>query len=252
MALGGATTLLTLCCFPERMAPWYPNSRPPATPGNHFGGALRNPALHRRPSLAPWRLLWLLLMVLLPLAARAQPDLARQATELAVQTRLQWAGADIAAADLRITSAHTEPSGLLYAYAQQLHAGIPVYNQVVTLVFKDGKLRHHAGRFLPARPFAGLTAVPTAAAVVTAIAAFPNPNGARPKTIAARPEALSNPSGSDRQQRFAPAGVARRPIEARLVWVLDQAQQPHLAWNVNVAVLASADWLNIRVDAATG
>ena len=98
MALGGATTLLTLCYFPERMAPWHPNYRPPATPENHFDAALRNPTLHRRPSLAPWRLLWLLLVVLLPLAARAQPDLARQATELAVQTRRQWAGAGNAAA----------------------------------------------------------------------------------------------------------------------------------------------------------
>ncbi|MBF9221551.1 M36 family metallopeptidase [Hymenobacter ruricola] len=180
--------------------------------------------------------------------ARAQSEAARQATELAWQTRQQWANSDVAQKDLRISSAHAEAAGILYAYPQQLQDGIPVYNQVVTLVFKGGKLANHAGSFVPAKAFAGLSAVPqvpAATAVATAIAALPgHPD--------ARPAAQESPNGPDQQQRFAPAGVARRPIVARLVWAKDKNQRPHLAWNVNVDVLASADWLNIRVDATTG
>jgi hypothetical protein len=194
--------------------------------------------------------LLLLLALLVPAAwqpTHAQAETAQQATELALRTQSQWAGAAVAPADLRITKAYVEPSGLLYAYAQQLRAGIPVYNQVVTLVFKDGKLRHHAGRFLPAVVFGQLSATPkvtAAAAVATAVATLPDASGERPTL-------LGSPSGPDQQQTFAPGGVARRPLVVRLVWAVDQGQ-PHLAWNVNVDVRASADWLNIRVDALTG
>ena len=179
--------------------------------------------------------------------ARAQSEATRQAAELALQTLPQWTSAGVAAADLRISSARTE-AGLLYAYPQQLQAGIPVYNQVVTLVFKNGKLAHHAGSFVPVKAFAGQSAaprVPAARAVATALATLPG-------HPSASPAAQDSPSGPDQQQRFAPAGVARRPIVARLVWAKDKNQRPHLAWNVNVDVLASADWLNIRVDATTG
>ncbi|MDO7850258.1 M36 family metallopeptidase [Hymenobacter convexus] len=194
--------------------------------------------------------LLLLLALLLPTAwlpARAQTETAQQATELALRTQAQWAGTAVAPADLRITKAYTEPSGLLYAYAQQLRTGIPVYNQVVTLVFKDGKLRHHAGRFLPAVVFDQLSATPkvtAATAVAAAVATLPDASGERPTP-------QDSPSGPDQQQSFAPGGVARRPLVVRLVWVVSQGQ-PHLAWNVNVDVRASADWLNIRVDALTG
>ncbi|GAB3580160.1 hypothetical protein GCM10027345_21190 [Hymenobacter daeguensis] len=193
----------------------------------------------------------LLAALLLPAAgqpARAQSEPTRLAAELAWQTRQQWASPDVAAPDLRISSAHTEPSGLLYAYPQQLHGGIPVYNRVVTLVFKNGRLVHHAGSFVPAKAFAGLSAtpgVPAATAVARAVATLPGRPG-----IALAP--LESPDGPDQQQRFAPAGVARRPLVVRLVWAIDKNQQLHLAWNVNVDVRASADWLNIRVDASTG
>ncbi|RZL07626.1 MAG: hypothetical protein EOO62_16770, partial [Hymenobacter sp.] len=182
------------------------------------------------------------------LPARAQQSEAtQQAAQLALQTRAQWAGDDISAATFRISSARTEPSGLLYAYPQQLQAGIPVYNRVATLVFEAGVLRHHAGAFLPAKAFAGQPATPTvaaAAAVATALAS----NKVKPTE---QPAATGAASGPDQQQTFASAGVARRPIEVRLVWATDKGT-PRLAWNVNVELRATPDWLNIRVDATTG
>ncbi|MBF9143181.1 M36 family metallopeptidase [Hymenobacter properus] len=182
------------------------------------------------------------------LPAKAQTEVSRQAAELALQTREQWAGTGVAAADLRISSARTEGAGLLYAYPQQLQAGIPVYNQVATLVFKSGKLAHHAGSFVPAKAFAGLSAAPrvtAGAAVATAVASLPGHPDFSPASLGAA-------NGPDKQQSFAAAGVARRPIEARLVWAMGPNRTPRLAWNVNVDVKASADWLNIRVDANTG
>jgi extracellular elastinolytic metalloproteinase len=181
--------------------------------------------------------------------ARAQPtEAAQQAAQLALQTSTQWAGSDIPAAAFRISSARIESSGLLYGYSQQLQAGIPVYNRVATLVFKNGKLSHHAGTFLPAKAFVGQPATPTvtaAAAVLTALASTPAP------PIEQQLTTTSAASGVEQQQTFAPAGMAHRPIEARLVWATDKGM-PRLAWNVNVELLATPDWLNIRVDATTG
>jgi hypothetical protein len=191
----------------------------------------------------------LLLFVLaagLPAHAQ-QTEAIQQATQLALQTRLQWAGADISAASFRISSARTEPSGLLYAYPQQLQAGIPIYNQVATLVFKSNRLAHHAGAFLPAKAFAGQPATPT----VTAAAAVATALASTKLNVPERPAATSAPSGIEQLQTFAPAGVAHRPIVVRLVWATDKGT-PRLAWNVNVDLLATPDWLNIRVDAATG
>jgi hypothetical protein len=153
----------------------------------------------------------------------------------------------VAAADFSISSARTEPTGLLYAYPQQLQAGIPVYNRVVTLVFKGGQLRHHAGSFLSAKAFAGQPTTPTvaaAAAVATALASLKI-------TATEQLATLSTATGREQRQTFAPAGVAHRPIEVRLVWATDKGQ-PRLAWNVNVDLVARPDWLNIRVDATTG
>nr|GFC74687.1 hypothetical protein [Tanacetum cinerariifolium] len=157
--------------------------------------------------------LFFLLAAGLPVRAQ-QTEAAQQAAQLALQTSAQWAGSDIPPAAFRISGARLESSGLLYGYSQQLQAGIPVYNRVATLVFKNGKLSHHAGTFLPVKAFVGQPATPT-------------------------------------QQTFAPAGMAHRPIEARLVWATDKGT-PRLAWNVNVELLATPDWLNIRIDATTG
>jgi hypothetical protein len=171
----------------------------------------------------------------------------QQAAQLALQASRQWAGVAMPAASFRVASARTEPTGLLYAYLQQLQAGIPVYNRMATLVFKGSELCHHAGGFLPAKTFAGQPATPTvtaAAALATALASTGLQNLEVPRVI-------SPASGTEQQQTFEPAGMASRPIEVRLVWATDKGQ-PRLAWNVNVDLLASPDWLNIRVDAATG
>jgi extracellular elastinolytic metalloproteinase len=190
--------------------------------------------------------LGLLLAAALPGRAQ-QTEATAQAAQLALRTGSQWAGGSVAAADFRISAAHTEPTGLLYAYPQQLQAGIPVYNQVATLVFKGGQLRHHAGGFLSTKAFAGQPTTPTvapAAAVATALASV------RVQPIE-QPTATSAATGREQRQTFAPAGVAHRPIEVRLVWATDKGL-PRLAWNVNVDLLARPDWLNIRVDATTG
>ncbi|MDQ2794883.1 MAG: extracellular metalloproteinase, partial [Bacteroidota bacterium] len=192
--------------------------------------------------------LGLALMGLLPAALHAQTIAPQQALEKALAARSQWVGPEYTAADLRISSAYAEANGLEHIYVQQAHAGIPVYNHMATLAFARGRLATHTGKFVPAKLLAGLPTAPAlnAAGAVNRALLHVAP------TAAVVPVLLSEDGGPEARHTFAGTGVARRDIVASLTWAVDEAGRPHLAWNVNVEMLHSPDWWNVRVDAATG
>ena len=187
-------------------------------------------------------------MGLLPAALHAQTIAPQQALEKALTARSQWISPEYSAADLRISSAYAEANGLEHIYVQQAHAGIPVYNRIASLAFAQGRLATHAGNFVPAKLLAGLPTAPAlnAAGAVSRALLHVAP------TAAVVPVMLSEDDGPEARHTFAGTGVARRAIVASLTWAVDEAGRPHLAWNVNVELLHSADWWNVRVDAATG
>ncbi|MGI4874201.1 MAG: M36 family metallopeptidase [Janthinobacterium lividum] len=195
------------------------------------------------------RQLPLLALGLLPWAStlHAQTLDPQEALEKALATRAQWASPGYPAADMRVSSAYADPGGLEHVYVQQLHLGIPVFNQLQSLAFSKGKLALHTGRFVSSKPLAALAATPTLpadAAVSRALQHLHAPETAAPPRIAQE-------RGPEQKQTFAGAGVAKHDITASLVWAFDE-QQPHLAWNVNVDMLETPDWWNVRVDAITG
>lgn len=192
--------------------------------------------------------LGLALLGLLPAAVHAQSLDPQQALEKALSTRAQWASASYPAADLRLSSAYADPNGLEHIYVQQLHRGIPVYNHLATLAFANGRLATHAGNFLSAKQLANLPVAPALSAVGAVSRALLHVAPAA--TVA--PAQLTEEGGPEARHTFAGTGVARRDIVASLTWAVDEAGRPHLAWNVNVELLSSPDWWNIRVDAATG
>ncbi len=192
--------------------------------------------------------LGLALMGLLPAVLHAQTIAPQQALEKALAARSQWMSPEYSAADLRISSAYAEANGLEHVYVQQAYAGIPVYNHMATLAFAQGRLAAHTGRFVPAKLLAGRPTTPAlnAAGAVSRALLHVAP------TVAVVPTQLSEDNGPEARHTFAGTGVARRDIVASLTWAVDEAGRPHLAWNVNVEMLHSSDWWNVRVDAATG
>jgi extracellular elastinolytic metalloproteinase len=151
--------------------------------------------------------------------------------------------------DVRVSSTYFDAhSGLELVYVQQLYRGIPIYNRVLTLAFAQTKLVNRAGAVVPKPLLAGLSAVPTVPARAAVLAAV------RPWLAAglAEPTLVTPGSGAEARQTFAAPGLARRDIVVSLVWVADGTKPVRLAWNVNVELLATPDWLNIRIDAATG
>ena len=193
--------------------------------------------------------LGLALLGLLPLSGlHAQTFDPQQAYAQALEVRNQWAGPGYPAADLRLSSAYADANGLSHVYVQQLFRGIPVYNRVQSLAFVRGRLAAHAGSFVPAKQLAALPAAPALAAAVAVGRALQHLH----RPFAATPARLTEDGGPEARQTFAAAGVARRDIVASLTWAPDDAGRLHLAWNVNIDVLGTPDWWNVRVDAATG
>lgn len=192
--------------------------------------------------------LGLALLGLLPAALHAQTIAPQQALEKALAVRSQWAGPEYDATNLRISSAYAEANGLEHIYVQQAYAGIPVYNHLMTLAFAQGRLATHDGRFVPAKLLAGLPTAPalSAAGAVSRALLHVAP------TAAVVPTMLSEEGGPEARHTFSAPGVARGPVATSLTWAVDEAGRPHLAWNVNVEMLHTSDWWNVRVDAATG
>ncbi len=162
--------------------------------------------------------------------------------------RLQLTNADVD--DALISSAYTDPkSNIQYVYLQQAWQNIKVYNSMLTVIIRDDKLLSVAGKFVSNMASkAGL-----AGPVVPASQAI---------TRSAQYLHLKLPVGlqitedrfiAEKKLIFSPAGIAKRNIETELFWVpADDNSTVRLAWNVNIDVLHSADWWNIRIDAMTG
>ncbi|RZK55397.1 MAG: hypothetical protein EOO59_10605, partial [Hymenobacter sp.] len=195
------------------------------------------------------RKLGLTLVGLLPLAALHAQSLEPQAAlAKALAARAQWAGTSYPAADLRLSSAYADAGGLEHVYVQQLYRGIPVYNRMQSLAFVGSRLASHAGNLVPAKQLAALPATPTVSAAAAVSLALKYLKAANTST----PALLKTEEGPEARQTFAGTNVARHDIVASLTWAFDAAQRPHLAWNVNIDLLGTPDWWNVRIDANTG
>ncbi|HET9503662.1 MAG TPA: M36 family metallopeptidase [Hymenobacter sp.] len=195
------------------------------------------------------RKLSLAVLGLLPLAAlHAQTLDPALALEKAQATRAQWAGPGFTAAEARLSSAYADANGLEHVYMQQLYRGIPVYNHMQSLAFKGSRLALHTGSFVPAKQLADLAATPGLTAAAAVSRALLHVRG----TDTGTPKRLTAEGGPEARQTFDKADIAHHDIVASLTWAFDKDQRPHLTWNVNVDLVDSPDWWNVRVDAQTG
>lgn len=155
----------------------------------------------------------------------------------------------ITAADAQectISSSYLDASsGIEYAYVQQTYQQLRVFNNIVTLAYKDGKLVHSSGRFINNIRELNLSAAPTVEAASALVTSARHLNLKSPGLV----QTKQNRFATERKIIFAPADIADKDIETELLWAQDDAGGVHLAWNVNIDVAGSDDWWNVRVDA---
>ncbi len=146
-----------------------------------------------------------------------------------------------------ISNAYKSPSsGLTFIYLQQSHNGLPIFNQLKTIVFKEGNLVSNEGFRIEnidaltkqIRVFPSVT--PTDA-LITALKAH---NIFIPSTLNA---STVTPG---RKYNFGKANIASENITAELLWVpLNEANEVKLAWQIYLVPKNTSDYWMIRVDA---
>ncbi|TXK59711.1 M36 family metallopeptidase [Alkalisalibacterium limincola] len=162
---------------------------------------------------------------------------------------LGMARADITEASVAssFTSAH---NGVSHVYLQQHHRGIEVRGGVFNVsVAANGEVLHHGHRFVPglAASAARQTARLDASAALSRVA-----SDALQLQLAAQPRVLQAATGRNQRTVLADAGLAVKPIEAKLVWFVQPSGGVRLAWELEIEEHDGVHWWQAVVDAQTG
>lgn len=132
-------------------------------------------------------------------------------------------------------------------YLQQTYLGLPVYNKLHVLAFKDGKPVSVAGERVAsmekaAVPANGVPGITAASAVLSAIRESNISFG-----LDVQPVSVSD---NGRRVLFGDLGISYTPINALLMWVADENGKAQLAWQVEIKPKNTSDHWMIRVNAA--
>lgn len=150
-----------------------------------------------------------------------------------------------------ISSSYLSSDGIRHTYLYQSYKGIPVYNQMIVLAFKNDKIVSVAGSRLKAfdkmvnNP-SGLPSIPAGHAVLSAITEAKIQSS---KIAGSINSPVTNQSG---KLDFGKLGVATENITAELFWFPVNEKEYRLAWQVFLAPDGSSDMWSTKVDAATG
>ena len=154
-------------------------------------------------------------------------------------------------AGFRISNAYSN-EGAEMVYILQEYKGLPVFNQMRVLQFKNGTLNSNAGAFLPdAAAAAGrASAVPSIDAVSAIGSAFREAHITTP-IIVKSPASLEN----GRKLNFGQLWGVTEDVKAELLWIPVQSGRQtalKLAWTVQVVPAGSSDYWLMQVDATNG
>lgn len=197
------------------------------------------------------RKIYLLILLLLTISGSFAQDISKTtALQLIAKnsTALGLSAEDIANSIVS-NAYHNKTSGTDLVYLQQSFKGLPVYNQVQSLAFKNGILVSGAG--------VRISSMEKLSRGASATAKLAAENAVRAAMNAKKIQipASFTPAGSTGTKKvFAKiAGITDEDISAELMWVLtDNNSHAKLAWQVYLVPSNSSDYWMIRVDAGNG
>ncbi len=142
---------------------------------------------------------------------------------------------------------YSRQSGVTHVYFQQRYRGIDVHTAILNVsVSADGQVLSASSRFVPGLAAAAGGRSARKGAVEAAEAATSPLRKAKKEF-----RVLHRKGGDDQAATISDGGVARKPLEARLVW-LPLVDSVRLAWMVEVEEADGGEWYNAFVDAETG
>ncbi len=146
-----------------------------------------------------------------------------------------------------ISDSYQSAEGIRMLYLQQSYLGIPVYNQLQVLAFRNDRLLSNTGGRIPfiesrISNKSAFPAVTATRAVSAALTESKLPN-------AQQITAIKETGG---RQEFGKLGVSHENITAELIWVPINGKEIKLAWQVFVVPVNAEDMWLIQVDAFSG
>lgn len=195
------------------------------------------------------RKIYLLLLMLVAVSAGFAQDISKTAALQLVaknSKQLELTQPDI---DNSIVSNayHNNTSGTDLVYLQQSFKGLPVYNQILTLAFKNGLSVHKAGVRLN-----GMEKLTKGASANPVVAAENAVRAAMQAKKVAMPAGFTSISSSATKVVFAMIpGVTKENITVDLLWVPNSTNtEVKLAWQVYLVPATTSDYWMLRIDAA--
>jgi len=153
--------------------------------------------------------------------------------------------------NLVVSSSYIDKSAgsIRIVYLQKSYQGIPVYNKIQSMAFKDDRLIANSGRMEDIPAISKINSIVPALSAQSAIhAALANRN-----LVATQPAILLNSTNNGHTLEFSNMGISRENITAQLMWVpSDNGQHINLAWQVYIVPTTSSDYWLVRIDGNTG
>jgi len=146
------------------------------------------------------------------------------------------------------SSVYSKHNGVTHVYLQQYYRGIEVWTGIVNVnVAPDGSVISAGNRFVSnVAASAGGQSARKSGVEAARVAA-----GQLKMQTKQEFKVLARKGGPADAVTLSAAGVARKPIEAKLVW-LPVADGVRLAWNVEIEAAEGDEWAYVFVDAETG
>jgi subtilisin-like proprotein convertase family protein len=152
--------------------------------------------------------------------------------------------------EVKISSSYAvSETNMRMVYLQQTFQGIPVYNSMKTLAFRDGKVISNMGNMelSMGKRSAFASSIPSISSVTAVDYALVEAG-----TKALEPVVPINITENGKKMQFGRLGASTETISAELLWIPNERNEYKLAWQVFVAPIKSSDYWLIRVDAQSG
>lgn len=149
--------------------------------------------------------------------------------------------------NVKISDAYNSTSGISMVYLQQTLKGIPVYNTMRVLAFKNGKLVSNEGSLI--NNIEKLTDATSSFAAVTPELAVQAALANRKLSYNGALMAM-NTKDNGQKVEFGKLGISHENITAQMMWVpAKDGKSVRLAWQVYIVPTTSSDYWLVSVDA---
>ncbi len=138
-------------------------------------------------------------------------------------------------------------TGITMVYLNQVYKSVPVFNQILVLAYKGGKLVSQAGSFNHSlEKFANAKSASPSVSAESAVQSALSDRGLHASQMAISISTKDN----GRKVEFSNMGVSRENITAQLMWTpVENSNEINLSWHVYIIPKTTSDYWMVRVDA---